>query len=82
MSESGTSDVEALRLTRVESRIVLDHQIALQKDIDEKALRTVRLSLVLITLVVSVAQLMGSSQVASLETGTVLSIGVGVLVSL
>lgn len=79
MSERRASDVEALRVTREESRIVLDHQIALQKDIDEKALRTVRLSLVLIALIVSVAQLMGTGQVAALEIGTLLSAGAGVL---
>lgn len=79
MGESETSDIEALRLTREESRIVLDHQIALQKDLDDKALRTVRLALVLIALVVSVAQLMEPSQVTPPEMGTLLSVGAGVL---
>lgn len=79
MSEPGTSDIEALRVTREESRFVLDHQIALQREIDEKALRTVRLSLVLIALIVSVAQLREPRQLASLEIGTLLSVGVGVL---
>lgn len=79
MSEPGTSDIEALRVTREESRIALDHQIAMQKDVDEKALRTVRLSLVLIALIVSVAQLMDPGQVTSLDIGTLLSVAAGVL---
>lgn len=79
MSEHGASDIEALRVTHEESRVVLDHQIALQKDLDDKALRTVRLALFLIALIVSVAQLMEPGQVASLEIGTLLSVGTGVL---
>lgn len=79
MSENGASDIEALRVTHEESRVVLDHQIALQKDLDDKALRTVRLALFLIALIVSVAQLMEPGQVASLGIGTLLSVGTGVL---
>lgn len=74
-----SSDVDALETTREESRVVLDHRISLQKDIDDKALRTVRLSLVLIALVVSVAQLMEPAEIDALETGTILSVSVGVL---
>lgn len=77
MSESGTSDIEALRVTHEESRAVLDHQIALQKDLDDKAIRTVRLALVLIAFVVSVAQLMGPDRVTPQEIGVLLSVVAG-----
>lgn len=79
MSENGASDIEALRVTHEESRVVLDHQVALQKDLDDEALRTVRLALFLIALIVSVAQLVEPGQVASLGIGTLLSVGTGVL---
>ena len=79
MSEPETSDVEALHVTREGSRAVLDHQVSLQKDLDDKALRTVRLALVLVALVVSVAQLMEPSQLTALDIGTLLSVGTGVL---
>lgn len=79
MSENGASDIEALRVTHEESRVVLDHQIALQKDLDDEALRTARLALFLFALIVSVAQLMEPGQVASLGIGTLLSVGTGVL---
>ena len=79
MSDAGRTDIDALRVTWEESRRVLDHQISWQKDLDDKALRTVQLSLVLIALVVSVAQLVGPNVVDARETGTVLSVIVGVL---
>lgn len=79
MSDPETSDIEALRVTREESRIALEHQIAMQKDLDEKALRTVRLSLVLLALIVSVAPLMDPDRVTSLDIETLLSVAAGVL---
>lgn len=78
MSSSSGSDVEALETTREESRIVLDHHIDFQKNLDDKALRTVRLSLVLIALVVSVAQLLEPAQINNIEVGTILAVGFAV----
>lgn len=78
MSSSGGSDIEALEMTREESRLVLDHHINFQNSLDDKALRVVRLSLVLIALVVSVAQLMEPDQIDDLEVGTIVAVGFAV----
>lgn len=67
MSSPSGSDIEALRLAREESRAVLDHQIDLLDDIDDKAMRTTRLALLLVALIVSVGQLMSPDQIDNLD---------------
>jgi hypothetical protein len=67
-----------------EARCVLDHQIAKVKDIDDKALRTVRIAVLFLGLVFSVTQLEGTSSFVNECTilgGSllVISIGFGVL---
>lgn len=76
MSMSGQPDIESLRIAREESRSVLDHHIALQNDIDDKALKTVRLALVLVAAIISVAQLMGPDRLAEIHLMTKVSVGV------
>lgn len=49
-------NLEALRFICEESRNVIDHQIADLNDIDDKALRTVRITMVVIGFVVAAAQ--------------------------
>ncbi|OLZ39338.1 hypothetical protein A6E15_18295 [Natrinema saccharevitans] len=49
-------DLEALRFICEESRNVIDHQINDLNDIDDKALRTVRITMVVIGFVVAAAQ--------------------------
>lgn len=74
---SGTStDIEALRKTVEESRLVLDHQIALLNDIDDKAAQMVRLSILLIALIISVGQVMGPEQLSNLHSMTKMAAGV------
>lgn len=81
MSEGGREppDIEALRFTLEESRRVLDHQLSMLNDIDDKAIRTVRLAILLIALIVSVGQLMGSSQVAGLHLLVITSVGISLI---
>lgn len=76
MSTSGRPDIESLRTAREESRIVLDHHITLQNDLDDKALKTVRLCLVLIAAIISVAQLMGPERMGEVHIMTKVSVGV------
>lgn len=45
------TDVETLRTTREEARLVLDHQLQVLNEIDRKAIRTVQVVLVLLGLV-------------------------------
>lgn len=54
-------ETEAMEVVRQESRNVLDEQIALLSDIDDKAMRTVRTSVLLVGLVISAIQLSDSS---------------------
>lgn len=53
--------LEALRATREESRAVLDHQVALLNEIDDRTMRTVRVAGVALGIVVSVLGLVGPS---------------------
>lgn len=57
----GTS-VEVLRTTREESRAVLDRKLERLDEIDDKAMRTVRTSVVLLGLLISVAGLAGTER--------------------
>lgn len=54
-------DIGALETVRTESREVLKQQIQLLGDIDDKAMRTVRTSVLFIGLVISAIQLSGNS---------------------
>jgi hypothetical protein len=54
-------DTEALETVRKESRQVLSEQLRLLNDIDDKAMRSVRTSVILLGLVVSAVQLGNSS---------------------
>lgn len=53
-------DTEALEIVREESREVLNEQLSLLSDIDDKAMRTVRTSVLFIGLVISAIQLSGT----------------------
>lgn len=57
--EGPASDNGALRLTREESRAVLDRKYEVLDDIDEKAMHTVRTAIVLLSVVVSAAGIVG-----------------------
>lgn len=50
-------DLESLRLSHQEARTVLDHQIQIQNDIDDKALRTVRITALIAGLLISAGSL-------------------------
>lgn len=77
-----SSDVETLRLARAESRAVLDHQIALLDDIDDRALGTVRTAVVILVLLVSAGQIAGPSRLGSLHWTVSVSVAVaGVLLA-
>ena len=72
------------RLQIEQARCVLDHQIAKLRDIDEKALRTVRITVIFLGLVFSVTQLEGTSGFVNGLTilggsSLVASLGFGVL---
>jgi hypothetical protein len=63
---SGGSDIESLRVTREESRTVLDHQISLLNDLDDKAMRTTRTAVVLLGIIISAAGIIGADELARL----------------
>lgn len=67
VTETDETAQETLRITRVESRVVLDHQIDLLNEIDERALRTVRTSIVVLALLASAGQIAGPAQIRSLH---------------
>lgn len=60
------SEIAALRLTRKESRLVLDHQIALLNELDDKALRTARTAVVVLGILVSAVGIAGRGTVLDL----------------
>lgn len=68
MADGGTDEpaIEALRLTREESRVVLDHRIAMLNDLDDKAMRTVRTDLVVLGVLASAAGIAGPDRLARL----------------
>lgn len=72
------ADLEALRVTREESRVVLDHQVALLNEIDDRAVRTVRLAGVTLGIVVSVLGLAGPSLLSGAGTTVLLLVSLGV----
>lgn len=73
----GVSDIEALRLTRREYRAVLDHQIALLNDLDDKAMWTARTAVVMLGILVSGAGLAGRTGIAALPPAARISLGIG-----
>lgn len=76
------SDIEALRLAREESRETLNHQITLLNDIDDKAIRTARIAIILIALVISIAQFLPQQRLESIGRDTQLLVGLaGLLLS-
>lgn len=82
MTTDGSDDPYQMHIEQ--ARCVLDHQIAKLRDIDEKALRTVRITVLFLGLVFSVTQLEGTSEFVNGLTilggaSLVASIGFGVL---
>ncbi|GGL25966.1 hypothetical protein GCM10009037_07000 [Halarchaeum grantii] len=70
------SDVEALRLTLEESRQVMDHQIALFDEIDDKAMRSVRTAVIVVGFVVSAFGIAGPGAITQLGIS---ALGFGVM---
>lgn len=60
-----SSDTEALRLTRKESRAVLERKFEVLEDIDQKAMHTVRTAIVMLGVVVSAAGISGTDGLTS-----------------
>jgi hypothetical protein len=58
-SSTYSRKVKAIRTQREEARTVLDHHIQLSNDIDGKAMRTVRVEIILLAALVSAAQFVG-----------------------
>jgi hypothetical protein len=56
------SDVEVLRSGREEARLVLDHQLQVLNDLQEKAIRTVKIAGVILGLVLSAGTLPGAER--------------------
>lgn len=59
--ESSEYDVESLRITREEARASLDQQIEALDDIDDKAAHTMRLNVLLLGVVLTLASVLASS---------------------
>ena len=72
-----SSDNGALRLTRKESRAVLERKYEVLEDIDRKAMHTVRTAIVLIGVVVSAAGIAGADGLAAFGLFPVLLVVAG-----
>lgn len=59
--ERSDHDVASLRITRVEARGALDHQIDALEDIDDKAAQTLRLNVLLFGVVLTLASMLASN---------------------
>lgn len=80
MSAGGDrTDTAALRLTREESRAVLDHRLAELTDLDDKAMWTMRTAVILLGILASAAGIAGQTTVTSRSPATSASFGLGIL---
>lgn len=80
MSERDTpSDIEAIRLTRLEYGAVLDHQIAHSDGLDDKAMRTVRTAVILLGILVTATGIVGRTYVGNPPTGATLGFAIGAM---
>ena len=68
VEESESSDVEVLRSGREEARVVLDHQLQLLSEMHTEAFRTVRLTVLVPGLLVSVTTLPDADRFVNLFT--------------
>lgn len=69
--EESAYDVESLRVTREEAREALDHQIAALNDIDDKAAHTLRLNVLLLGIILTMASVLASSNATPTIEGIV-----------
>lgn len=80
--EKELSDVEALRITREESRAVLDHRVKDINAMDDTALRIGRVAVIVLGIILSGAGLIGTNRLTSMPTGVLMLFGFGVLLLL
>lgn len=73
------ADTAARHLTREESRAVLDHHLALLYDLDDKAMWTVRTSVLLLALLASGAALVGIPSAAGFSAFVKISFALAIL---
>lgn len=73
------SELEALRWTRDESRSVLNHQIALLNELDDRALQTSRTAVVVLGILISVGGIAGRESVVDLPGIVQVLAGVSIL---
>lgn len=71
------SDIEALRITRTEYRAVLDRQISLLDDLEDKAMWTARTAVILLGILVSGAGIAGRPGLVALPVGATITFGFG-----
>lgn len=71
------SDIEALRITRTEYRAVLDRQISLLDDLEDKAMWTARTAVILLGILVSGAGIAGRPGLVGLPIGATITFGLG-----
>jgi hypothetical protein len=64
LSNTPTDDEDAYELLHEEARTVLDHQIGILDDVDDKAARTVRITMILVGAVLGIASLGGDNGVS------------------
>lgn len=72
-------EIDALRITREESREVLNHHIELLNETDDTALRTLRTAVVIISILVSAAGIAGPDAIDTLHWAALIAFTVGVL---
>jgi len=61
-----TTDDEALRLTKEESRTILDHRLDWLSETDDKAMRTVRTAVIVLSIIFSAAGVIGGSELRAI----------------
>lgn len=64
LADGPTEDEDAYELLHEEARTVLDHQIGILDDVDDKAARTVRITMILVGAVLGIASLGGDNGVS------------------
>lgn len=75
----GHADIEALRVTREESRAVLDHRLDSLNDLDDKAMWTMRTAVIVLGILASAAGIVGEATVTSLPPAASAALGLGIV---
>lgn len=78
LSPPNETETEVLRIGRKEARIILDHRIALLNETDDKAMRIVRTTIFLISIIASGVTIGGPNRIEAIPRVSLILGGIGI----